>query len=176
MPQRPLDEVLPTGLLLPLRTIRVQLRPSIAVHLGVLSVHAWRSLVGVLHVGLVVCWLDGLLRAHCCEDDLMLVIAFPHLRGSEDKQKYAEAIPLPSSPLRVQIHPPSSTTIRRTQTRQKVLKQPTRPAQASQCQLALNPAASSKASSASTCFVERGQGAASGKSRRKLASPSASSD
>lgn len=86
MPQRPLDEVLPTGLLLPLRTIGVQLRASIAVHLGVLSVHTWRSLVGVLHVGLVVCWLDRLLRAHSCEDDSMLVIAFPHLRGSADKQ------------------------------------------------------------------------------------------
>ena len=146
------------------------------MHLGILSVRAWRSLVGVLHVGTVVGWRDGLLRAHCCEDDSMLVIAFPHLGGSEGKQKYAEAIPLPSSPLRVQIHPPSAATVRRTQTRQKVLKQPTRPAQASQCQLALNPAASSKASSASTCFVEQGQGAASSKSRGRRVRPSASSD
>lgn len=61
--------MLPTGLLLPLRTIRVQLRAPITMHLGVLSVHAWHSLVGVLHVGLVVCWLDGLLYAHCREDD-----------------------------------------------------------------------------------------------------------
>ena len=69
MPQRPLDEVLPTGLLLSLRTIRVQLRSPIAMHLGVLSVHAWRSLVGVLHVGTVVGGRDGLISAHCREDD-----------------------------------------------------------------------------------------------------------
>lgn len=61
--------MLPTGLLFPLRTVRVQLLASITVHLGVLSVRAWRSLIGVLHVGTVVGWRDGLISAHCREDD-----------------------------------------------------------------------------------------------------------
>lgn len=69
MPQRPLDEMQPTGLLFPLLPGRVLHFPLIPFRLSILSVHAWRSLVGVLHVGLVVCWLDGLLCAHCREDD-----------------------------------------------------------------------------------------------------------